>query len=61
MQMMQKFFNFPIKWHQEGLFASQKRSSRHETSAEETGGLTVTHGVDGKIDITGGHLFGGNC
>jgi len=47
--IVRKFYNFLKKWHQTGLFVSQKRSASEEMTAEAAGGYGVAHIVDGTI------------
>ena len=47
--VVRHLFNFLKKWHQTGLFVSQKRSSHEEMSAEAAGGYAVAHIMDGTM------------
>lgn len=49
--IVRKFYNFLKKWHQTGLFVSQKRSASEEMTAEAAGGYGVAHIVDGTIAL----------
>jgi len=48
-QIVRQFFNFLKKYHQTGIFVSQKRSMQAGETAEAAGGLAVAHIVDGTI------------
>jgi KaiC/GvpD/RAD55 family RecA-like ATPase len=50
--IVRQLFNFLKKWHQTGLFVSQKRSGHELISAEAAGGYAVAHIVDGTMVLS---------